>query len=121
MHGILYYNVCMMDNDSKAMIQIKKGALEFCVLAVIAGKERYGYEIVRILAGKGITTYEGTIYPLLSRLKKENLVSSTWRETENGKPRKYYRITDKGQTALAGFKKDWKYFVDSVSHILKEG
>lgn len=103
------------------MIQIKKGALEFCVLAVIARKEGYGYEIVKVLNEYGLSTPEGTIYPLLARLKKEGLVIATWREAPQGNPRKYYRITLKGKTALEEFKRNWSEFTDCVNSILYGG
>lgn len=104
-----------------ALIQIKKGALEFCVLAVIARQERYGYEIIKILNTHGLATPEGTIYPLLARLKKEGLVTASWREREQGNPRKYYRVTDMGEGALEEFKESWSEFTESVDNVLKGG
>lgn len=101
--------------------QIKKGALEYCVLAVIARGEQYGYEIVKLLGEQGLNTPEGTIYPLLARLKKEALVTASWREAENGNPRKYYAITAKGEEALAEFKESWSEFTESVDNILRGG
>lgn len=101
-----------------ALIQIKKGALEFCVLAVIAREERYGYEIVKILGEHGLATPEGTIYPLLARLKKEGLVAGAWRTPERGSPRKYYRVTGAGEAALREFKQSWSEFTASVDNIL---
>lgn len=103
------------------MIQIKKGALEFCVLAVIAREERYGYEIVKILGEHGLATSEGTIYPLLARLKKEGLVTAAWREPEQGNPRKYYRVTGAGEAALAEFKQSWSEFTGSVNNVVEGG
>jgi PadR family transcriptional regulator, regulatory protein PadR len=104
-----------------ALIQIKKGALEFCVLAVIAREERYGYEIVKILNDHGLITAEGTIYPLLSRLKKEGLVTASWREPEQGNPRKYYRVTGTGEAALEEFRGSWSEFTGAVNDILMGG
>ena len=110
-----------MIKKDNALIQIKKGALEFCVLAVIAGGERYGYEIVKILNEYGLVTPEGTIYPLLARLKKDGLVTASWREPEQGNPRKYYRVTAAGEAALAEFKQSWSEFAGSVNKVLKGG
>ena len=104
-----------------ALTQIKKGALEFCVLAVIARQERYGYEIVKILNEYGLITPEGTIYPLLARLKKEGAVTASWREPEQGNPRKYYRVTSMGENALEEFKNSWGEFTEAVNSILKGG
>lgn len=109
----------MKPNNS--FIQIKKGALEYCVLAVIARGEQYGYEIVKILGEQGLNTPEGTIYPLLARLRKERLVTAVWREAESGNPRKYYTITNRGKEALAEFKESWSEFKVVVDNILRGG
>lgn len=115
MHSRLLYNKTMKD-----LTQIKKGTLEYCVLAVLAGEERYGYEIVRVLEEKGLATPEGTIYPLLTRLKKEGMVFSRWVEFEQGNPRKYYGLTDQGWLSLRAFKGNWELFSTAVTDILKE-
>ena len=103
------------------LIQIKKGALDFCVLALISRGESYGYEIVKTLGLQGLATTEGTIYPLLARLQKERLVTSAWRQIGEGNPRKYYRITDKGEAALALFREHWLDFVETVNQFLEGG
>ncbi|MDW7651880.1 MAG: PadR family transcriptional regulator [Bacillota bacterium] len=108
----------MKNNNS--LVQIKKGALEYCVLAVINEGEKYGYEIVKILTQRGMTTREGTIYPLLSRLLKDRLVEAAWRETDGGVPRKYYLITDKGLASLREFKESWSEYSEIVDSILRE-
>jgi PadR family transcriptional regulator PadR len=101
--------------------QLKKGALEHCVLAVIAAAgKRYGYEIVRVLSDKGLITYEGTIYPLLSRLKKDGLVTTSWESTDKGAPRKYYQITEQGSQSLAAFRTAWQDFHRTVNRILEQ-
>ena len=81
--------------------QLRRGALEYCVLALLRNGERYGFEIVRTLAQvDGMVTSEGTIYPLLSRLRREGLVTTTWRESDVGPPRRYYVLTGAGRRAL---------------------
>lgn len=100
------------------LIQIKKGVLEFCVLAVIARGERYGYEVVKLLGGHGLVTPEGTIYPLLARLKREGYVTSYWRESAQGGARRYYRITGRGEKALDEFRASWVDFARSVNDAL---
>ena len=102
----------------KSLIQIKKGALEYCVLAVIAEGEKYGYEIVKVLSERGLTTQEGTIYPLLSRLHKEGLVQAAWREAGSAVPRKYYQATRAGLLALNEFRESWSQFSRAVDGIL---
>ena len=99
--------------------QLRRGTVEGCVLALLRDGERYGFELVRELSESGgLVTSEGTIYPLLSRLRKDQLVTTTWRESESGPPRRYYRLTESGHTALATFAKDWSQFRDSVDAIL---
>lgn len=83
-------------------VQVRKGLLEFCVLNALAEKERYGYELVKTLAalpGLGVT--EGTLYPLLSRLRVQGLVRTWLEESSEGPARKYYAITPEGRKALA--------------------
>jgi PadR family transcriptional regulator PadR len=104
------------------LTQMRKGALEYCVMALLAGTERYGFELVRTLSDiDGMVTSEGTLYPLLSRLRKEGLVETTWRESESGPPRRYYRLTDKGAGALELFTGEWRRFSAGVNKLLKEG
>lgn len=119
MQCILLYNASM--ELTNPLIQIKKGALDFCVLALIARGESYGYEIVKTLGEQGLTTTEGTVYPLLARLQREGLVTSAWRQMGEGNPRKYYRITRKGEAALVLFREHWGEFVCNVDQILKGG
>jgi len=99
--------------------QLRRGTVEYCVLALLRDGERYGFELVRALAdADGLVTSEGTIYPLLTRLRKDELVTTFWRESESGPPRRYYRLTDAGHAALDDFSKEWGRFRDSVDAIL---
>lgn len=102
-----------------AVTQLRRGALEYCVLALLADEERYGYDLVTELSEAGLVASEGTIYPLLSRLRKEELVATSWQESPNGPPRRYYRLTAHGQRALASFQDSWSDFKNSVDQILK--
>jgi PadR family transcriptional regulator PadR len=102
--------------------QLRRGALEYCVLALLAREERYGFDIVRTLGSiDGMVTGEGTLYPLLSRLKKDGHVSTRWRESDAGPPRKYYTITADGRRALTDFTAQWRLFRDAVDDILARG
>lgn len=104
----------------KVLSQLRRGAVEYCVLALLRGGERYGFELVRELSEvDGLVTSEGTIYPLLSRLRKEELVTTFWQESESGPPRRYYRLTDAGRAALADFSTEWARFRDSVDALLE--
>jgi PadR family transcriptional regulator, regulatory protein PadR len=106
----------------KAISQLRRGVLEFCVLALLRDGERYSYELVRALGdADGLVTTEGTLYPLLGRLRREGVVDTTWRESPSGPPRRYYRLTPDGQAALAGFVIEWTRFRDSVDALLENG
>lgn len=99
--------------------QLRRGVLEFCVLALLGGEERYAYDLVeRLGAMDGLVTSEGTIYPLLSRLRRDGLVATRWRESGQGPPRRYYRLTPAGDRALATFSDDWSRFRDSVDQLI---
>ncbi len=102
--------------------QLRRGALEYCVLGLLARDEHYGFALVRRLGAlDGMVTGEGTLYPLLSRLQKDGRVVSTWRDSDSGgPPRKYYAITDTGRRALDDFATEWSRFRDTVDSILLE-
>jgi PadR family transcriptional regulator PadR len=101
------------------LTELRRGVLEHCVLAVVRDEESYAFDIVRHLASAGeLVTSEGTIYPLLSRLRRDHLVTTTWRESDAGPPRRYYRITDEGRRSLAVFADDWARFRDAVDAVV---
>jgi PadR family transcriptional regulator PadR len=105
-----------------AISQLRRGVLEFCVLALLRDGERYSYELVRALGdADGLVTTEGTLYPLLGRLRREGVVDTTWRESPSGPPRRYYHLTSDGQAALGGFMSEWARFRDSVDALLEKG
>ena len=99
---------------------MRRGVLQYCVLALLAEEERDGFALVRALGEvEGMVTSEGTIYPLLSRLRRDGLVASSWRESTQGPPRRYYRATDTGRTALEAFVREWDRFRDAVDHFVE--
>lgn len=101
------------------LTQLRRGAVEFCVLALLRDNEQYGFELVRSLAAvDGLVTSEGTIYPLLTRLRRDQLVTTFWQESESGPPRRYYHLTDAGRKALTDFTGDWARFRDGVDTLL---
>ncbi len=110
------------DEQRASLTQLRRGALEYCVLALVAGEERYAVDLVRDLGQvEALVTSEGTLYPLLSRLRREGLVATTWRESDAGPPRRYYRITDSGRVALGAFAQEWISFRDAVDTLITEG
>lgn len=99
--------------------QFRRGTIEFCVLALLRGGERYGFEIVRSLSeADGLLTSEGTVYPLLARLRSAGLVETNWKESNQGPPRRYYRLTAEGVRALAVFEEQWRRFRGAVDSVL---
>lgn len=102
-----------MDN-----IQFKKGVLELCVLSLLTRRDYYGYELVEYIS-KYINISEGTIYPLLSRFRKENYVTTYLKESQEGPPRKYYRITEKGKKTYEELIREWEAFTIGVNKIIR--
>lgn len=100
-------------------VQLKKGVLELCVLAILAQKESYAYDIASRLAD-AIDMGEGTIYPLMRRMQTEGLVDTYLVESSSGPPRKYYRLTATGRASFAAQKQGWIEFARSVQTILEE-
>jgi PadR family transcriptional regulator, regulatory protein PadR len=96
---------------------IRKGLLEFAVLKVIAGEKLYVAEMLQRLAATDFATQEGTLYPLLSRLRREQLVDYEWQESDAGPPRKYYRLTDGGRQALDELQGYWNHLNDTLTRL----
>jgi PadR family transcriptional regulator PadR len=111
---------CMVPGSTTKMLaQMRRGAIEYCVLALLRDEDRYGLELARALAeADGLVTSEGTVYPLLTRLRREGLVDATWEESPNGPPRRYYRITKDGRAALKAFSVQWERFRDTVDALM---
>ena len=101
--------------------QMRRGALEYCVMALIQHSPRYAFEMIEALGQTGLLTTEGTLYPLLSRLRRDGLVKTEWRESSDGPPRRYYELTAEGRRALTVFRSEWTSFRASVDGILQEG
>ena len=100
-------------------IQLKKGVLEMCVLALLSGGDNYAYDIASRMA-EAVGMGEGTIYPLMRRMQTEGLVGTYLVESTAGPPRKYYRLTDKGRTSFAAQKAAWRSFAAAIETILGE-
>ena len=100
---------------------MRRGALEYCVMALIMRTPRYAFELIEGLASTGMLTSEGTIYPLLSRLRRDGLVDTEWRESSDGPPRRYYRLTADGKRALKAFRDEWAGFRTTVDAVLEKG
>jgi PadR family transcriptional regulator PadR len=100
-------------------VQLRKGALGLAVMATLWNEKQYGLEIIRRLQlDAALAVPEGTIYPLLNRLKSEGLVSSEWVEAEAGHPRKYYALTPKGREAVTWMTRGWWAFSIGLNRLL---
>lgn len=101
-------------------IQFKKGVLELCVLSILGRKNCYGYELVNEIS-KNIDIAEGTIYPLLKRLKDEGFVTTYLEESAEGPPRKYYNLSQSGINLMEHLESEWLSFVKEVNEIVLRG
>ena len=105
-------------NAENSKAQMRKGLLEFCILLLISRKALYASDILQRLKDADLLVVEGTLYPLLSRLRTEELLSYEWRESKSGPPRKYYSLTKKGKDALKDLVTTWKSLSDSIQSLL---
>jgi PadR family transcriptional regulator PadR len=110
----------ILEKEDAMNIQFKKGVLELCVLSMLYKKDCYGYELVNQISKK-ILIAEGTIYPLLKRLKDEGFFITYLKESQEGPPRKYYKLTELGIKTKEELEQEWDNFVQGVSEIMKEG
>ena len=107
-----------MGNDS-GLTELRRGVLGPCVLALLEERPRFGLELVRELgAAGGLLTSDGTVYPLLSRLRDAGLVTSEWHDPAGERARRYYFITDEGRAQLKAFQADWTDFAATVTAVL---
>jgi PadR family transcriptional regulator, regulatory protein PadR len=105
-----------MTVESK-LAPIRKGLLEFLVLKIVGVRSVYVPDILRRLAGTEFATQEGTLYPLLSKLRREDLVMYEWKESDAGPPRKYYRLTEAGRAQLASLDEYWSRINRTVADL----
>jgi len=114
----------MPELSSEWTAELKKGSIQLCLLALLAGERKYGFQLIkelRELSEGFFDVKEGTLYPALRRLEERGFVRSEWVEREAGVPRKYYTITDRGRTALAEATRVWAEMAASVDRVLRGG
>jgi PadR family transcriptional regulator PadR len=104
-----------------AKAQMRKGVLELCILAIIDEDEVYPSDIITRLKDNDLIVVEGTLYPLLTRLKNDGLLDYTWRESNAGPPRKYFKITELGKKFFEDLTNSWQQLVQSVDQTLQNG
>ncbi len=103
--------------------ELKRGSLELIVLHLLSGGEAYGYEIVSkltALTNGALAVTDGTLYPVLYRLERAGYVAIRWETPDRGVPRKYYRLTEKGQRELARLKDEWSTFAKAMARLLRQ-
>jgi PadR family transcriptional regulator PadR len=106
-------------NIENTKAQMRKGVLEFCILSVLKVKDAYTSEILETLKEAKLLVVEGTVYPLLTRLKNDGLLIYRWEESTSGPPRKYYGLTDEGKEFLTELSSTWNELSNAVNTITK--
>ena len=99
--------------------QMRKGVLELCILSIISETEAYPSDIIKKLKESELIVVEGTLYPLLTRLKNAGLLDYNWQESTSGPPRKYYNLTEEGSNFLHGLVDTWNSLVHAVTQTTK--
>lgn len=107
-------------NAEKISTNLRKGVLEYCVLALLSQREMYGLEIANLLVELELTASEGSLYPLLARMKDAGSVKTHWDQIEGSRSRKYYAITDSGSQSLELFGSIWSQLSSQVNGLLGE-
>ncbi|MDX2004134.1 MAG: PadR family transcriptional regulator [Meiothermus sp.] len=102
--------------DTEKFSSLRKGLLEFLILGIIASGKVYAADILQRLRATDFATQEGTLYPLLSKMRREELLDYEWRESDAGPPRKYYKLTPTGRRQLADFRAYWR----TLTHLIEE-
>ena len=105
----------MSEENVKA--QMRKGILEYCILAIISREDSYAPKIIAELKQAQMIVVEGTLYPILTRQKNAGLLTYRWEESPQGPPRKYYMLTDKGRKHLQMLDEAWSELVEQIEHI----
>ncbi|ALJ21039.1 PadR family transcriptional regulator [Microbacterium sp. No. 7] len=110
-----------MDEASERMAtNIRKGVLEFCVLALLSGRDMYGLELAETLVERGLTASEGSLYPLLARMRESGAVETRWEPGDGTRARRYYAITSAGRAQLATFRAVWQTLSPRVAELLDD-
>ena len=109
----------MSSNLENSQAQMRKGVLEFCILSILEKEEVYPSDIIAKMKVSKLIVVEGTLYPLLTRLKNGEFLSYRWEESTGGPPRKYYQLTEKGKLFLTELENTWTELTSSVNQITK--
>lgn len=107
-------------NIDNAKSQMRKGMLEYCIMLLLRRQPSYAADIIQQLKEAKLIVVEGTLYPLLTRLKNDKLLSYEWQESTQGPPRKYYALTDEGERVLAELEGAWKELEHAVNVLMQK-
>lgn len=107
----------MAPKPDNTKAQMRKGVLEYCLLLALKNKPAYASDLIEILKSGKLIVVEGTLYPLLNRLKNSGYLTYEWIESQMGPPRKYYKLTETGETFLTELESAWNELVNGVSNI----
>jgi len=107
----------MAANTENIKSQMRKGFLEYCIMMILDGKAAYASDIMQQLKEAKLIVVEGTLYPLLTRLKNAGMLDYEWQESTQGPPRKYYRLTTEGMVSLSELAEAWKEMYEAVNVI----
>lgn len=123
MYCIVYMQSLYLHQNKKAMnaenvkSQMRKGILEYCILLLLKKEPAYTSDLIQKLQEAKLIVVEGTLYPLLTRLKNSELLSYQWIESTQGPPRKYYQLTEKGEAFLKELENSWRDLTETINHI----
>ena len=109
-----------MTNSENTKAQMRKGVLELCILSILSQGDAYPTEIIDKLKETKLVVVEGTLYPLLTRLKNTGLLTYRWEESTSGPPRKYYKLTEIGEQFLKEVQQSWFEMVDNVNKTIQK-
>ena len=104
-------------NADNVKSQMRKGILEYCILLILNQRKAYANDIIQLLQEARLIVVEGTLYPLLTRLKNMNLLTYQWVESNQGPPRKYYELTSEGEKFLSELEQAWSEIANTVNHL----
>ncbi|WP_295732125.1 PadR family transcriptional regulator [uncultured Muribaculum sp.] len=104
-------------NSDKIKSQMRKGLLEYCIMLILHEQSAYSSDIISLLKNASMIVVEGTLYPLLTRLKNDGLLSYKWVESTQGPPRKYYSLTSEGKRALKELESSWSGIINTINHL----
>jgi PadR family transcriptional regulator, regulatory protein PadR len=118
--NVLYlpHQIIIIMNLENTKAQMRKGVLEFCILSILSENEAYVSDLINKMKHAKLIVVEGTLYPLLNRLKNEGVLIYRWEESKAGPPRKYYKITPEGKAMLDELKLSWNELIESVDSII---